>query len=31
MSISARGTAAISEHRHSKSPDFCTLVNRYGH
>ena len=25
----ARGALAFTEHRHSKSPDLCTLINPY--
>ena len=27
----ARGAHAFTEHRHSKSPDLCTLINPYGY
>ena len=30
MSRPACGVPAFTEHRHSKSPDLCTLINPYG-
>ena len=27
----AFGAPAFTEHRHSKSPDLCTLINPYGY
>ena len=31
MSKPAHGVPAFTEHRHSKSPDLCTLTNLYGY
>ena len=31
MSRPARGASAFTEHRHSKSPDLCTLINTCGY
>ena len=31
MSNPAPGAPALTEHRYSKSPDFCTLINPYGY
>ena len=29
MSRSAQGASAFAEHRHSKFPDLCTIINLY--
>ena len=29
MPRTARGAPAFTEHRHSKSPDLCTLINTF--
>ena len=31
MSRPAHGAPAFTKHRHSKSPDFCILINPYGY